>query len=109
MALTPTGFGGTALGTTAAVLYTCPANTKTIIKRAVFANVTAGAVTFTVAITRSGGASFVIINARSISNTGTGTDLAPELSNFELNAGDTISAFASAAASINAFGSGFLI
>jgi hypothetical protein len=85
---------------------TGPANSQTIIKRAVFTNITAGAVSFTVSRTPSGGVGLEIIYGRSIAaNT---TDLAPELSNMVLNPGDTIQAAASAGASIHMFASGFI-
>jgi hypothetical protein len=85
------------------------ANSQVIIKRAVFTNTTSGAVTFTVYRVPSSGTPAtgeIIISARSIA--ANGTDLAPELSNMVLNAGDTIQAEASAATSINMFASGFV-
>jgi hypothetical protein len=82
------------------------ANSKTIIKRAVFTNATAGAVTFAVSITPSGGAGLEIIYNRSLA--ANASDLAPELSNWVLNGGDTVQAVASAGASIHMFASGFV-
>jgi hypothetical protein len=78
----------------------------TIIKRVVFTNITAGVVFFTAVRTPFGGAGLEIIFARSLP--AGGSDLAPELSNMVLNAGDTISAVATAAASIHIFASGFI-
>lgn len=96
--------------TTAAVAYvTGAANAQTLVKRAVFTNVTAGAITITVHRVPSGGtagATNMIIDTRSIA--ALGTDLAPELANMVLTAGDTIQCLASANASINFFASGFV-
>lgn len=96
--------------TVAALPYvTGAAASQTVIKRAVFTNITAGTVTFTVYRVPSGGtagATNEIIPVRSIQTNG--TDLAPELANMVLNAGETIQALASAAASVNVFASGFV-
>lgn len=100
---------GTVLTVGAVAYVTGVAASQTIIKRAVFSNATAGAVTITVYRVISGGTAGVtnvIINARSIA--ANGTDLAPELANMVLNPGDTIQALAGAAASINVFASGFV-
>jgi hypothetical protein len=97
---------GVVLTTSSAPCVTGASASQTVIKRAVFTNVTAGAVTFTVTRTPSAGAPLTIINARSIA--AGGTDLAPELANMVLNAGDIIAALASAGASINVFASGFV-
>lgn len=100
---------GTPLTVAAAAYVTGATSSQTIIKRAVFNNSTAGAVTFTVWRVPGGGtpvAGNMIINARSIA--ASGSDLAPELANMVLNGGDTIQALASAGASINVFVSGFV-
>lgn len=100
---------GATLGTSAGAIITAAANTTDIIKRAVFSNPTGAAVTFTVYRVPSGGSistGAIVISARSIA--AGGTDLAPELSDMVLNAGDSIEALASAASSINAFASGFV-
>jgi hypothetical protein len=97
---------GAVLTTSPVAYVTGAANTQTIIKRAVFTNITAGAVTITVSRTPSGGSPLVIISVRSVA--GNSTDLAPELANMVLGGGDTINAFASAGASINVFASGFV-
>lgn len=96
--------------TTSAVVYvTGSLNGQTIIKRGVFTNVTAGAITITVyRVTNGGtaGATNILIDARSIA--ALGTDLAPELANMVLNAGDTVQCLASAGSSINFTASGFV-
>jgi hypothetical protein len=108
--VTPAVLAPSAQLTAGVVTYiTGTANAQTIIKRAVFTNVTAGAVTFTVWRVPSGGTSGstnLLIDARSIA--AGGTDLAPELANMVLYAGDTIQAEASAATSINFTASGFV-
>lgn len=97
--------------TTAALAYvTGGANSKAIIKRAVFTNVTSGAITITVYRVPSAGspgATNIIIDARPIA--ALGTDLAPELANMVLNSGDTIQCLASANTSINFFASGYVV
>ncbi len=100
---------GATLTTVAAAYVTCAANVQTILKRTVFTNVAAGAVTFTVYRVLNAGAPTTaneIIVARSIA--AGGTDLAPELTNMVLNPGDTIQCLASANTSINVFSSGFV-
>lgn len=96
--------------TNAAVAYIIGGiNSQTIIKRAVFNNVTAGAITITVNRVTSGGSVATtneIISARSIA--AGSTDLAPELANMVLNAGDSVFAKASANTSINFTASGFV-
>lgn len=105
--VTPAVLQPGAVLTTSAVAYvTGTANSQTIIKRAVFSNITAGAVTITVSRTPSGGSPLIIIDVQSIA--GNATYLAPELANMVLNAGDTITALASAGAAINVFASGFV-
>lgn len=99
---------GIVLGTSAVAIVTAAVNQQNIIKRAVFSNPTGGAVPFTVYRIPSGGSvgtATVIIPSRAIA--AGATDLAPELANMVLNAGDTIQALAGTAASINAFVSGF--
>ncbi len=100
---------GATLTVSAAAYITGVANSQLIIKRVVFSNPTGGAVTFTVYRVPNAGTPVVgneIIPARSIA--AGGTDLAPELLNAVLNAGDTIQALASAATSINIFAFGLL-
>lgn len=101
---------GTVLTTSAVAQATCPALSQAVIKRAVFNNRTGGAQTVTIYRVPSGGAAGSgneVVTARTI---GAGqTDLAPELVNMVLNAGDTIQALASANTSINCFVSGFVV
>ena len=99
----------TEITNTAAIYITGPANAQVIIKRGVFTNVTGGAVTITVHRVVSAGsvaAANMLISARSVA--AGETDLAPELANMVLDAGDTIRAFASANTSINFTASGFV-
>lgn len=97
---------GLVLTASPVAMVTGAANSQTIIKRAVFANTTGGAVTLTVTRLPLGGSPLAIIPARSIA--ANSTDLAPELANMVLNAGDEILAQAGAATSINAFASGYV-
>ena len=97
---------GVVLTTSAVVYITGAANTQTIIKAARFANVTAGVVTFTVYRLASGGSPLMVIPPRSIA--ANGTDLAPELSNMVLNAGDAVQCLASAISSVDFFASGWV-
>ena len=97
---------GIVLTTVAAVMVVGPANGKAIIKQATFVNVTSGAVTITVARLPSGGSSLIVYDVQSIAANSTFPGAA--LLNVVLNAGDEITALASAAASINCFIDGFL-
>lgn len=100
----------TQLTNSVATYITGPANSKIVIKQASFTNGTGGAVTITVhRVVSAGtaGATNIVIPARSIA--AGAVDRAPELFNMVLNAGDTIQALASAAASINFTASGFLV
>jgi len=100
---------GIQITTTAVAYVTGAANSQTIIKRAVFSNVTGSAVTITVYRVPSGGAiasTNMIIDGRSIA--GLGTDLTPELANMVLNAGDMIWAKSDTATAVNLFVSGFV-
>jgi hypothetical protein len=99
---------GAQLGTSAAALYTCPANTTVVIGNATFTNVGAAQETFTIYIVRSGGSAGptnTLIDAESLA-VGE-TYVSAELKTKVLNAGDSIQAQASAAASINAFIDGY--
>src|ERR1700743_528480 len=89
---------GSQITTTPVIYILGGAASQTIIKRAVFTNTSATAVTITVYRVLSGGTfgpTNEIIAARSIP--ANGTDLAPELANMVLNGGDAIYALASAA------------
>lgn len=108
MAITPAVLqGGVLLGTAAAALYTAPAATRAVVKRAVFTNATGTAQNITVSVTRAGGGATAIISAQPIG--ANSTYLAPELANLVLAPGDAIVAAASAASSIGAIMSGFTI
>lgn len=92
-----------------AVQYTAPANSKVIIRHAVFTNTTAGAVTVT---------SYIIPNGGSVTDAGKIEDAtsigghtpftSPNLAGCVLNQGDTLQCFASAATSISMNVSGIL-
>lgn len=93
----------------AAVQYTAPANSKVIIRHAVFVNTTAGAITVTAYIIPTGGSvtdAGKIEDATSIAAHTAFTS--PNLAGIVLNAGDTLQCFASAAASISLNASGIL-
>ena len=96
---------GIVLTTAAAVVVLSALNTRSIIKRAVAANTTAGAITITVYRLPFGGTALLIVPPRSIA--ANGTDLLPELTTMVLYAGDGITALASAATSLNFFASGY--
>ena len=100
--------GGAVLGTAVIPIYTTPASTKGIIRRAVFTNVGAAAVTYTVSILRVGAPSAVVlISARSLAPNQ--SDVPPELASMVLGAGDVVSGSASLAASVNAFMNGYTV
>lgn len=108
MAISPAVLqGGVALTTSSAAIYTAPSGTKAVIKRAVFTNFSAAAVTVSVTSTRSGGSPLTLIDGQSIP---AHTDyIAPELANFVMNTGDALNASCSAAASVNAFAWGYTL
>jgi hypothetical protein len=89
------------LSNSAAVYYTCPANTVTRIDRAIFSNPTAGALTVTAYLVPSGGSPTTanqVINAQSI---GAGAVyVSPELSGQVLLVGGSLQALASVASDI---------
>lgn len=108
MAIIPSALAGPlALGTTLAAIYTAPAGTSAVVKRAVFTNVSASTAAFTVQVARSGGAGFAIILNQFLAPGATYP--APELENLVLSSGDVIKASASALASVNAIASGFTL
>lgn len=101
---------GTALTGSAVTQYTSGTSTKTVIKAANAVNTTGGAVTLTVYLVPSGGAAAAentVISAYSIA--AGASYQCPEMINQVLEAGDFISAFASASASINFTVSGITI
>ena len=88
-----------------AAQYTAPANTVTIIKRAVFTNTSAGARTITAHVVPSGGSvanATMLINGQALAvPPGAGSSyVSPELAGVVLNAGDTLQCFADAATSV---------
>lgn len=93
------------LPTVVAVQFTSPANTITIIKRAVFTNTSAGARTITAHVVPAGASvsnSTMLINGQSLAiPPGAGSSyVSPELAGIVLNAGDTLQCFADAAAGV---------
>ncbi|CAB3731146.1 hypothetical protein [Paraburkholderia rhynchosiae] len=90
--------------------YTCPVNTTAVVKRAVFTNTSASAVTITANVVRSGGsvaASNQIITSQPIAPQS--TYVSPELAGLTLSAGDAIHAVASANSVVNFMASGIQI
>ena len=89
------------------VLYTAPANTRTIIDKMTVTNTTGGALTVTVFLVPSGGAAnagTTVISAQSVASNS--TILCSEVVGHILNPGDAIVAIASAAASLTGRASG---
>ena len=99
--------GGVVLGTAPGALYTAPPGVYAVVKRAVFTNATAAAVTATVTITRAGGDALTIISAQPVA--ANAASVAPELANLVLGPGDAVSASCSAAGSVAAVMSGFTL
>lgn len=99
--------GGIILGTASTVLYLAPASTSGVVKRGVFTNVGAVTITVTATVTRGASPPLTIISAQPVS--AGQAYIASELSNLVLGPGDTIAASCSAAASVNAFLSGFVM
>lgn len=99
----------TQITTAAAAYITGPANGQYVIKRAVFSNVTGGAITITayrVPALGTAGPTNLVIPTRGVA--ADGTDLAPELANMVLDPGETIQCLASANTSINFTASGYI-
>lgn len=93
----------------AAAQYTCPSNSKVVVRHGVFTNTTAGAVTLSIYIVPSGGSvvdAAKILDAFSIAAHTAYTSA--EISGVVLNAGDSIQTVASAATSISQNISGLL-
>ena len=92
-----------------ATVYTANTNSAAKIGRAVFCNVTAGALTITAGITTGGalGASTTMISARTIAPGE--AYVSPELAGAVIPAGSVIRAYASAGASVTFTVSGLLI
>jgi hypothetical protein len=93
---------GTQAPNAVAAQYTCPANSKTIIRHGVFTNTTAAPVTLSVYLVESGGS---VTDARKIldvySIAAHTAYTSPEVSGVVMNAGDTLQTVASAATSIS--------
>lgn len=99
---------GVQLGNTPAEIFAQTPTGVAVVRRAVFANITAGAIDITAWRLAAGGAvsnSNLILPTRSVA--AMATDLAPELTNLVLNQGESIWAKASAAGSVNFFASGY--
>lgn len=112
MTISPkTLYTGGQLTTSAATLYTSPANTKTIVTEATFTNVDTVARLLTVYIVRSGGtasAANTLISAKSIA--AGEAYVSPELAGQILGPGDFIQAKADANTAITVAGiSGYLV
>ena len=93
---------GQQLPNSVATQYTCPANSQTIIRHAVFTNTTSGAITVTAYVVPQGGSAgdaTTVISALSIA--AHTAYVSPELSGCVLAAGDTLQCFASAGTSVS--------
>ncbi len=100
---------GIQLPNAAATQYTCPANSKVIIRHVTFTNTTSGAITVTAYVIPSGGSAgdpTTVVSAQSVA--AHATYVSPELSGCVLNAGDILNAFASAVTSISMNASGII-
>jgi hypothetical protein len=101
MSVTPRTITAAQLTTAAAVYYTAPANTKSLIKKLTFTNTTTGALTVTVYLVPNGGtpgATNILISAQPIAAGETWECFAAE--GQVLQVGGTLQALASAATSI---------
>ena len=107
-------FGPLQVSNVAAALYTSPVGVTTVVNRAVFTNVSAGAVGLTVWVVRSGGTavnSNILIGAiaggQSLTAGPSEPYVANSMASLVLAPGDAIWARAASAASINAVASGW--
>lgn len=85
----------------AAVQYTCPVNSRVVIRHVTFTNDDTGARTVSAHIVPSGGsvsAATLVMDVQSISSKA--TYVSPELSGVVLNAGDTLQCFADTGAKV---------
>lgn len=109
MAVTPLAlFGPAQLANAVATIYTAPANSRIVLTRVVFTNVSAATRTVTVHVVRSGGSAAsgnILINAKPVSVDESW--VCNELAGMVLGAGDFVAAFADSATSVNYFGSGW--
>jgi len=93
---------GIQLPNAVAVQYTCPANSKVVIRHVTFTNSDSGAHTVTAHIVPNGGSvtnATMVMDAQSISSKA--TYVSSELSGVVLNAGDTLQCFADAASEVS--------
>jgi len=100
---------GTDAPSSEASQYDCPANSRAVVRHAVFTNHTAGAVTLTVYIVPSGGSAAAankVLDAYSIA--AHTAYVSPEVAGVVLNQGDGIHTLASAGTSIGQSISGIL-
>jgi hypothetical protein len=100
---------GATLSASSALLYTCPANTTAVVKRAVFSNTSSTvATTITCTIVRNGGSpSIPVIPSQPI---GPNTPyVSPELAGMTLSPGDAIYANAGTASIVDLVASGIQI
>jgi hypothetical protein len=115
MTIAPADFWGPVqLGASAAILgAACPANTKQVIKRAVFTNMDTVNRTVTIYVSRNGATlsnANCIVNQQVIpppSSSSNGQWISPELANLVLGPGDAIYALADVASKVNTVGSGY--
>jgi|SRR5665213_150093 len=93
--------------TTPAAQYTCPVNSKVIVRHVVFCNTSGGAAKITAEVVPSGGsagAPAIVIDALSIASQA--SYVSPELAGVVLNAGDSIQCFSDTATAISMNASG---
>lgn len=91
---------GAVIGTATATLYTAPAGVHARIGAAVFTNATSAATTLSVSVARSGNTPLLAINATTLA--ANAAYVSPELAGLVLNPGDSVTATATVAASVNA-------
>lgn len=87
--------------------YTCPTNSKVVIRHVTFTNTDTGSRTVTAHLVPAGGsvsASTMVMDAQSIA--ASATYVSPELSGIVMNAGDTLQMFADTAAKVSVNASG---
>ena len=115
MTITPKAlWGETVVSTTAAALYTSPANTTTVISRAAFTNVGAAGAQLTLWVVRSGGSRLdgnIIVGASAggqVLSSGASEPYVPAaLAGLVLAPGDALHAKSDTASVINSVGSGW--
>ena len=90
---------GAVVGASVVTLYTAPALTHAKVTAAVFTNPTGAPTALTIQVSRTGGTTLTLISAMPLS-AGQAYP-SPELSGLVLNPGDTVTAQATVAASIN--------